>query len=456
MAHAFLSPSGAPAWLRCHVKPWREKDLPDESSEAADEGTAAHFLRDVCLRSGTSAADHLGEVIVLPAPSGVAAFHAAGAVNGPSFPVDADMLRYVQQSIDGVRKLAEGGELFTEQELDISFITGEDGATGTTDAVILQSTELIIDDLKYGRGVQVFAEGNEQLLLYAAAALEEYDVAGEIETVRMRISQPRLDHEDEWSISVYELHERIAEIRGIASTILAGPDGLEATPGEKQCRFCGVKGTCGEYRTFALDTVADGFVALKAGETLVSIIDAEKLIAQAYGVPVKNVTSEAGQGFVVLKPNIKPQVDAALARLATDSDERLATVMDAADMIEQFVKAVRAETERRLFNGQFTDPRYKLVAGKKGSRQWRDAEEAEAVLKDMRLKVDEMYDKKVKSPTQIEKLLGATPRRWGKIQQLITQVDGKPSVAPVGDKRPALSIMTADAFLPVEDNDDLA
>ena len=95
--------------MRCLIKLWREKDLPDTSSEAADEGTAAHFLRDVCLRSGTSAVDHLGEVISLLGPSGVAAFHALGALNGPSFPVDADMVRYVQQSIDGVRKMAEGG-----------------------------------------------------------------------------------------------------------------------------------------------------------------------------------------------------------------------------------------------------------------------------------------------------------------------------------------------------------
>ncbi len=39
------------------------------------------------------------------------------------------------------------------------------------------------------------------------------------------------------------------------------------------------------------------------------------------------------------------------------------------------------------------------------------------------------------------------PRQWPKLQGLITQPDGKPSVAPESDKRPALVIAaTADDF----------
>ena len=40
---------------------------------------------------------------------------------------------------------------------------------GTSDTVIIREAErlLIINDLKYGRGVQVWAEENEQLMLYA-------------------------------------------------------------------------------------------------------------------------------------------------------------------------------------------------------------------------------------------------------------------------------------------------
>jgi hypothetical protein len=42
--HAFLSASGAPAWTRCEAKVWREKDLPEKTSEYAQEGILAHEL----------------------------------------------------------------------------------------------------------------------------------------------------------------------------------------------------------------------------------------------------------------------------------------------------------------------------------------------------------------------------------------------------------------------------
>jgi len=54
-----------------------------------------------------------------------------------------------------------------------------------------------------------------------------------------------------------------------------------------------------------------------------------------------------------------------------------------------------------------------------------------------------MYDFSLISPTSAEKLLKAKPKRWSKAQELITQADGKPSVAPESDKRPALVITPA-------------
>ncbi|MNV60229.1 hypothetical protein D3C71_1526840 [compost metagenome] len=71
----------------------------------------------------------------------------------------------------------------------------------------------------------------------------------------------------------------------------------------------------------------------------------------------------------------------------------------------------------------------------------------------MRLKVDQMYDFKLISPTTAEKVLKeANPRKWNKLQPLIGRSDGKPSVAPASDKRPALSMAIAEQFeeLPAE------
>jgi hypothetical protein len=90
---------------------------------------------------------------------------------------------------------------------------------------------------------------------------------------------------------------------------------------------------------------------------------------------------------------------------------------------------------------------YKLVQGKRGNRRWVDAELAETALKAMRLPHKQMYDYKFVSPTTIEKMVKAEeigPRQWAKMQELIVQSEGQPSVAPVSDKRPAL-VIGADA-----------
>ena len=453
MAHAFLSPSGAAAWTRCHAKVWREKDMPDRSSSDADEGTAAHYLLEQCLDQNVDAAHFTG--LRIKVENGETEFHTSGA-----FAVGPDMTREVQKVLDLARQDAEGAMIYPEQTMSIEQFTGEVGATGTSDMVIVQGSKITSRDLKFGKGVQVFAEGNEQLLMYGGAALDEFDLAGDCDTLVLCVDQPRMNHFDQWVLPVSEARERLIEIRQIADKIMAGPEGLTATPGDKQCRFCKVSATCPERIDFTTEIITEQFVDLDKGFIEVSMPQAEKLLAQAFGVKPAAVTihesyqgSEYATHFTVKKPSIRPALEAATERLTTAEDERLATLMDAADMIEGFAKAVRAEVQRRLLAGKFTDARYKLVEGRQGARSWTSEEEAEAALKAMRLKVDQMYDFKLISPTTAEKVLKeANPRKWNKLQPLIGRSDGKPSVAPASDKRPALSMAIAEQFeeLPAE------
>ena len=133
---------------------------------------------------------------------------------------------------------------------------------------------------------------------------------------------------------------------------------------------------------------------------------------------------------------------------ADDGENFLAVAMSKIGLIEDWCKAIRGEVERRLLSGKPV-PGYKLVEGKQGNRKWTDDGEAEAALKSMRLKLDEMYDRKVISPTSAEKLLKKqSPKRWGTLQKHISRAPGKPSVAPSTDPRPELAstIATADDF----------
>jgi hypothetical protein len=123
--------------------------------------------------------------------------------------------------------------------------------------------------------------------------------------------------------------------------------------------------------------------------------------------------------------------------------------MAAVDLIEDWCKAVRAKVESELLSGREVEG-YKLVQGRRGSRAWSSKEEAEATLKSMRLKVEEMYDFSLISPTSAEKLAKEGKigkRQWPRVVKLITQSEGKPSVAPESDKRPALVVSpTVDDF----------
>lgn len=485
--HAFNSPSAMDASSLCNLKPWREIEFPGSTNDSADEGTAAHFLQEQCLEQKVDAAHFHGTRIKVE--NGHAEFHQGG-----KWPVGPDFTREVQKSLDVIHSLADGATIYPEQKLPISFITNEyrvkatgaiaykhdtgaysdvltghvyaesevEEVTGTSDVVIVKGKKAIIADLKFGRGVQVDAVGLKQLLMYGASAVREFDMMGEIEEIELHILQPRLNHFDVWRMSIAEMNERIEEIRQTSNRILAGPKGLTAVPGEKQCRFCKASATCAERTAFTTELIVGEFVDLDKGFVKVEMPQAEKLLAQAFGVKPAAITfHEATENdyatdacFTVKKPNIRPSLEAAEAKLPDASDERLATLMDAADMIEGFAKAVRAEVERRLLAGKFTDARYKLVEGRQGARSWISEEEAETALKAMRLKVDQMYDFKLISPTTAEKVLKeANPRKWNKLQPLIGRSDGKPSVAPASDKRPALSMAIAEQFeaLPAEE-----
>lgn len=383
-----------------------EADYPDSSSAFADWGTVAHDLAAKALTQGDALLELSKGMHATVEDKGVVIYrHEAGE---KSHAVDDEMLLCVRTYVADVRQAAEGGTLLVEQRLSFSQFVDVPDQFGTSDAVILSpledgTFELQVRDLKGGKGVKVHAEENKQLLLYALGAYGEYSLIYDISRIRVAIHQPRLNHTSEWTCTVEELlafaDEANAAARAVEAALAAanGETGAELIdflhPSTDACRWCRAKPGCPKLRDAALTEVFGDFD------------DLDTLTADHTRVP---------------------------------ADDELATVYSKLDLIEGWISAVRERAFTVLQSGG-TLPGYKLVLGKGGARRWADEEQAEAALKSMHLKVDEMYSKKVISPTQAERLLAKeSPRRWKKLLPLIVLPVGNETIAPESDPRPAV------------------
>jgi hypothetical protein len=402
--HALFSPSAGERWISCPGSLALEADQPNTSSSFADEGTAAHTLADWCLRNVTNPPAYAGRII---------------EVGERKFVVDEDMMRHVQRYIDAVREQALGGILLPESRVYFGSAIGQPDelAFGTSDAIVITADgELQVHDLKYGQGVRVDAVENEQMMLYALGAVAEHELLGPFERIRLFIHQPRLDAVSEWGLTAAELAAFADRARAAADharmTLTNREAGAEGTspaelaeagllsPSESACRWCRAKAVCPALERQISDALIGDFTDLTAE------------------------TPDTAQGQL-------PQL------YGDELGRRMALV----DQVEAWCKAVRARVEAELLSGRKVKG-FKLVEGRRGNRAWTDPDAVETTLKTMRLKLEDMYDLKLISPTTAEKLVKAEklgPRQWAKLETFIARAEGKPSVAPVSDPRPALT-----------------
>ena len=382
-AHAkMFQASGMSAWSVCTLKPWAEVDLPDRSSAAAEEGTAAHeFAADV-LSKDLEPADFLGQEY------------------NKHF-VDYEMINAIEGYVDRVRLLAAGHPILVEQEVNFRHLTpegyepGEDDMFGTADAIIFNpdTKQLIVVDLKYGQHFMVYAENNPQLSLYAAGAVATFAsiIGDQIESVRMVIDMPRKDHVDEHVITMDELKAFETYTTSKMHDVIHNPVGV---PGEAQCRWCKAKATCKARTSVVLDTLRD---------EPINMLDLD---------------------VIPSNPSLM-------------TNEQLAILWAKLGQVKNWVKDVETHVKDGMADGQ-TFAGLKMVAGK-GSRSWKDETKVKSRLsRSIRMPKEEYLTTTLISVAQAEKKMGKI--KFKKMIDLVDKSDGAPVVALEADKRPSLTL----------------
>lgn len=369
--------------------------LPNLSSVYAKEGTAAHELGERCLLLDQDAIRFVGEEI---------------EVEGDKFEVTEEMAEAVQVYLDTVRSDMEAGDrLAVEEKFDLSDVYP--GMFGMNDSSLfkIKKKKLYVYDYKHGRGIAVDAEENPQLKYYGIGALlQSGQGCREVELV---IVQPRAFHPDgpvrRWALSTSDLLDFAGEL-AVAAKRTEDPD-AEVVAGD-HCTFCPAEGLCPAKADKAMQVARNEFSDVRA--KTVDLPDPDLL-----------------------------------------SVDELALVLDGSDMLETWLKAVRARAHNMAELGTEI-PGYRLVA-KRAVRKWAqsDVKTAAALNVTFGLDHDDIYkEPAVRSPAQVEKLLKKSDRE--SLAELVTKESSGANLVrdSTADPRPALAPKAAREFSAVEGN----
>lgn len=344
--------NNCPAWVEL------SQGVPRRESEAAAAGTIVHSVVERYL---------LGEEAVFMPSDDIAEEHRELAAD-LIIAIEATMQKYS----------------VTEYEPEVRGTVAED-VFGTIDFVGLAGDTVIIGDVKSGRGHQVEAENNDQILFAAWAALMDSSVRAELQGVNRLVGviwQPSRDGEiqtKEWEFDVGLVGRWGAN--HMAQIQKARKGGQTPNPGD-WCAFC----------------------------------------PAAFKCPAKT--------------------GAALEALQFKPDD-LETIAKAMDMVDE-LKAWCADVEKAAYNalevGQPV-PGWKLVA-KRASRKWADEAAAIKALRRPLGGVKQITTQKLLGVGAIEKMIKAAELDITLDNLTVAESSGT-TLAPESDKRPAVLSHTA-------------
>ena len=363
-AHAKLRPSAASRWTSCTMAPTLEAKFEEKPSDYAAEGSRAHRLAEYEVRTALGLSWD-GEI---------------PQADDAEMQEAADF--YAENIKNNYFDICENcPDAFIDTEIRLDLTRWIPGSFGTADCIIVSDGTLYVIDFKYGKGVKVDAEYNQQMMIYALGALDWASLLYDIELVRMVIVQPRLNGGSSFLMRAEDLLKWGDDfLRPTAEKAYNGTG--KYYPSEETCRFCLASGHC--------QAQADYYVSL----------------------------FEDNEDTGVITP-----LDAG-------------SILERAQGMREWLSAVEGIVFSTLMDGDPVDG-WKLVEGR-STRKYKDPDEIEKRLRAKKYKVSDIYEKKMIGVTKMEKLLGKKKMNE-LIGDLIEKPRGSAVLAPASDKRPEYS-----------------
>jgi hypothetical protein len=439
--HSVFSASGSPGWAFCADYLFANYGKPDNGNEDAAYGTVGHTVGEVWLnniketlrtrqfrRSVASQLALLDECEPIELEGTVQIVEGRG--QDFHVTIDREMISYVREYVEWCFELP--GDHYIETWVDYEDLMPIPGQGGTADHAACEPGRLTITDLKMGKGIQVFALKNTQLLLYAYGFFRMYDWLYDFQEIVIRICQPRREHFDVWTITRAELLEFAEWIK--ARAVLAW-EGGSRSPGAKTCQWCKDVDCAARLAALHADT-EDVFDD-------VTVIEGQFTVVGPQQMAVAKEALDIGW-----EPN--PQDPETLSTFQLEKLLRLRKVID------KWMAQIESELESRANNGEELRL-HKLVDGRKGNREFMSEDDALEFAKANDISPLLLYKTETLSPAQFEEVvrlqLGISKKKAANLIDPVTiRKPGRQTLAPISDRREEIEGLD-DVFDDVSDNE---
>lgn len=380
--HALLSASGSSRWINCTPSAKLEEKYGKQTTSVyAQEGTLAHEISELYIKH-----DILHSIDAEEFSHQLEMLMENELFNEEMLSVIPIYVDYCASEYKSAKSQNSEAIMEIEQKLDLTEYVPE--SFGTADCIIISDGTIEVIDLKYGKGVPVYADANRQLMLYGLGALRKFDVMYDIQNIKLTIVQPRINNISTWQISVKDLmHWAETELKPAAKLAFEGKGEIKAG---SWCKFCSVKNQC-------------------------------KALAEQQLEIAK---------YEFKKPEFL-------------SDDEISDILKRAHKFIEWINSIEEYAQTEAYNGNKVWPGFKVVEGI-SRRKWVDEEKVIDTIYSRfpELSDDQIFDTKLVSISQIEKLLGKKTVQE-KLGDVIIKPQGKPTLVPDTDKRPSIGIEDA-------------